>query len=104
MKAASSPVMAIPSIPLGRCWEIRMGTALLSCRSPVLAPSPLTVTAAISPGTTTTSSNRMTRAMANRLTPAISTVATAKLNELSTRVGSLKRSRRYSGTLRTFEL
>jgi hypothetical protein len=30
-----------------------MGTALLYCRSPVLAPRPLTVTAAISPGTTT---------------------------------------------------
>jgi len=40
MKAASSPVMAIPSIPPGRYWEIRMGTALLNCRSPVLAPSP----------------------------------------------------------------
>jgi hypothetical protein len=50
------------------------------------------------------SSSRMTRAMANRLTPAISTVATAKLSELSTWVGSLKRSRRYSGTLRTLAL
>jgi hypothetical protein len=46
----------------------------------------------------------MTRAMANRLTPAIRTVATAKLSEFSTWVGSLKRSRRYSGTLRTLEL
>jgi hypothetical protein len=54
MKAASSPVMAIPSIPLGRYLEIRMGTALLNCRSPVLAPSPFTVTAATSPGITTT--------------------------------------------------
>jgi hypothetical protein len=50
------------------------------------------------------SSSRMTRAMANRLTPAISTVATAKLSELSTWVGSLNRSRRYSGTLRILAL
>jgi hypothetical protein len=50
------------------------------------------------------SSRRMTSAMANRLTPAISTVATGKLSALRTWVGSLKRSRRYSGTLRTLEL
>jgi hypothetical protein len=55
MKAASSPVMAMPSMPLGRYWEIRMGTALLNWRSPVLASRPLTVTAAIRPGTTTIS-------------------------------------------------
>jgi hypothetical protein len=48
MKAASSPVMATPSIPLGRYLEMRMGMALLNCRSPVLARSPWTVTAAIS--------------------------------------------------------
>jgi len=40
MKAASSPVMATQSIPLGRYLEIRMGMALLNRRSPVLAPAP----------------------------------------------------------------
>jgi hypothetical protein len=49
-------------------------------------------------------SSRITSAMANRLTPAISTVATAKLSEFSTWVASLNRNRRYSGTLRTLLL
>ena len=43
----------------------------------------------------------MTRASANRLTPAISTEATAKVIALNRCVGRLKRRRRYSGTLRT---
>ena len=49
------------------------------------------------------SSSFSTSASAYRFTPAISTVASAKLSALKTCVGLLKRSRRYSGTLRTFE-
>ena len=41
-------------------------------------------------------------ASAKRLTPAMSTVATANVIALSACVGSLKRRRRYSGTERTF--
>ena len=40
----------------------------------------------------------MISASANRLTPEIRTVATAKVAALKTCVASLKRSRRYSGT------
>ena len=49
------------------------------------------------------SSRCSTSASAYRFTPAISTVAIAKVIELKTCVLSSKRSRRYSGTLRTFE-
>ena len=45
----------------------------------------------------------MISASANRLTPEISTVATANVAALNACVASLKRSRRYSGTERTFE-
>ncbi len=44
----------------------------------------------------------MTSASANRFTPAISTDANANVIALKRCVGLLKRSRRYSGTLRTF--
>ncbi len=44
----------------------------------------------------------MTSAIANRLTPAISTVPTANVAALNACAWSLNRSRRYSGTLRTF--
>ena len=44
----------------------------------------------------------MISASANRLTPEISTVATANVPALKACVASLKRSRRYSGTERTF--
>ena len=50
------------------------------------------------------SSARMTSASAYRLTPAMSTDATAKLSALNRCVGLLNRRRRYSGTLRTREL
>ena len=40
----------------------------------------------------------MISASANRLTPEISTVASAKVAALNAWVASLKRSRRYSGT------
>ena len=49
------------------------------------------------------SSACMISASAYRLTPAISTWATAKLIAFSRWVGRLNRSRRYSGTLRTRE-
>ena len=44
----------------------------------------------------------MISASANRLTPEISTVASANVAALKAWVASLKRSRRYSGTERTF--
>ncbi len=43
----------------------------------------------------------MIRARAYRLTPEMSTVAIANVTALKACVGSLKRSRRYSGTERT---
>ena len=43
----------------------------------------------------------MISASANRLTPEISTVATANVPALKACAASLKRSRRYSGTERT---
>ena len=46
---------------------------------------------------------RMTSARAYRFTPAMSTCAAANVIALSRWVGRLKRSRRYSGTLRTLE-
>ena len=49
------------------------------------------------------SSSLSTSASAYRFTPAIRTVASAKVNELKMCDGLLKRSRRYSGTERTFE-
>jgi hypothetical protein len=44
----------------------------------------------------------MISASANRFTPAIRTDANANVSALNRCVGLLKRSRRYSGTLRTF--
>ena len=52
MNEATRPVTATPSTPLGRRSRISSGIELLYCRSPVLAPSPLTVTMAIRPGMT----------------------------------------------------
>ena len=48
------------------------------------------------------SRNFSTSASAYRFTPAIRIVATANVAALSACVWLLKRSRRYSGTLRTF--
>ena len=45
----------------------------------------------------------MISASANRLTPEISTVATANVAALNACVASLNRNRRYSGTERTFD-
>ena len=49
------------------------------------------------------SSRFSTSASAYRFTPAMSTVASAKVSALKKCVGRLNRSRRYSGTLRTFD-
>jgi hypothetical protein len=55
MNEASRPVTAMPSTPLGSRSRMSSGIALLYCRSPDLAPRPLTVTTAIRPGITVSS-------------------------------------------------
>ncbi len=50
MKAASSPAMATPSIPIGRYLPISSGIAALYWRLGSDLPSPLIATSATSPG------------------------------------------------------
>ena len=49
MNAASRPVMAIPSTPLGSSWSTSSGSALLYCRSPS-PPRPDTICDGDRPG------------------------------------------------------